>query len=104
MTGLFLICFVYGGYGFLAGSIIKGELEGVLLILLLVNIDVGWLQNPVFYAEAHNQMLIKYLPAYFPSQTSIIAAYTDYSITMPAITSLAYGVSFSTDCDDNILR
>lgn len=92
ITGLVLIGFVYGGYGFIAGSIIKGELEGILLILLLVNIDVGWLQNPILYAEAQNQMLIRFLPAYYPSQTAIIATFTEYSIFWPAIYSFAYGV------------
>ncbi|MDX1762525.1 MAG: hypothetical protein R3218_10255, partial [Christiangramia sp.] len=67
--GLMLIGFVYGSYGLAIGSLLKVELEGILMIVLLVNIDVGWLQNPLFYAEAQNQIIIKFLPAYFPSQT-----------------------------------
>lgn len=90
-VGLMLIGFVYGSYGLLAGSILKGELEGILLIVLLVNIDAGWLQNPLFYAGATNKVVIKYLPAYFPSQTTIIAAFTDYSALMPSLYSVCYG-------------
>ncbi len=41
ILGLSLMGFVYGCYGLLVGSLIKGELEGVLLIVLLVNIDAG---------------------------------------------------------------
>ena len=94
LFGLVLIGFVYGCYGLAVGSLIKGELEGILLIVLLVNVDVGWLQNPVFYAEAQNQIIIQTLPAYFPSQASIIAALTDYSAANAALNSLFYGAGF----------
>ena len=94
ILGLSLMGFVYGCYGLLVGSIIKGELEGVLLIVLLVNIDAGWLQNPLFYAEAQNQQIIRFLPAYFPSQSCIISAFTDYSIQNIAMNSLLYGFCF----------
>lgn len=90
--GLALNGFVYGCYGMLVGSLIKGELEGILLIVLLANIDAGWLQNPLFYAEAQNQAIIRYLPAFFPSQTSIIAAFTDFSAIMATLQSLLYGL------------
>jgi len=92
--GLALTGFVYGGYGMAVGSLIKGELEGILLIVLLVNIDAGWLQNPLFYAEAQNQIIIRYLPAYFPSQTSIIASFTGYSGKVASFKSLLYGFGF----------
>lgn len=92
--GLGLIGFVYGSYGMLVGSLIKMELEGILMIVLLVNIDVGWLQNPLFYAEAQNQTIIKFLPAYFPSQTAIISAVTDYSATTATLNGLLYGLVF----------
>jgi hypothetical protein len=92
--GLVLIGFVYGSYGMLVGSLIKMELEGILMIVLLVNIDVGWLQNPLFYAEAQNQAIIKFLPAYFPSQTAIISAVTDYSATTATINGSLYGLVF----------
>lgn len=90
-VGLILTGIVYGCYGILIGSLIKGELEGILFIVLLANIDAGWLQNPLFYAEAQNQQLIKFLPAYFPSQTTIIAAFTDFSIVSASINSIMYG-------------
>jgi hypothetical protein len=89
--GLILIGFVYGSYGLLVGSIISGELEGILLILLLVNIDAGWLQNPLFYAQAQNQVIIRYLPAYYPSQVSIISAFSDFSVINAFAKSLLYG-------------
>jgi len=92
--GLTLIGFVYGCYGLIIGSMIKGKLEGILLVFLLANIDVGWLQNPMYYAEAHNNIIIRYLPAYYPSQSVIIAAFTDYSVFNAAIYSILIGSGF----------
>jgi hypothetical protein len=87
----FLAGFVHASYGLLVGAAVRRELEGILLIVLLVNIDAGWLQNPIYYTEAQNQLLIRRLPAYFPSQASILSAFTDHSILGPTIGSLAYG-------------
>ncbi len=92
--GLMLTGFVYGCYGLAIGSLIKGKLEGVFFIVLLANIDAGWLQNPMYYAEAQNNIIIRYLPAYFPSQSAIIAAFTDYSGTDSAFLSILYGSGF----------
>ena len=92
--GLMLIGFVYGCYGLAIGSLIKGKLEGVFFIVMLANIDSGWLQNPMYYAEAHNNVIIRYLPAYFPSQSAIIAAFTDYSGIQAQFYSILYGTGF----------
>jgi hypothetical protein len=92
--GLMSIGFVYGCYGLAVGSLIKGKLEGVFFIVLLANIDAGWLQNPMYYAEAHNNVIIRYLPAYFPSQSAIIAAFTDYSGSNALLFSIMYGSFF----------
>lgn len=92
--GLMLIGFVYGCYGLAIGSLIKGKLEGVFFIVMLANIDSGWLQNPMYYAEAHNNVIIRYLPAYFPSQSAIIAAFTDYSGINARFFSILYGSFF----------
>ena len=91
ISGLTLIGFVYGCYGLAIGSLVKGKLEGVFLIVLLANIDAGWLQNPMYYAEAQNNIIIRYLPAYFPSQSAIIAAFTDYSGARAGLFSIIYG-------------
>ena len=88
--------FVYGCYGLLIGSIFKRDLEGILFIVLLVNIDPGWLQNPVYYTGAQNAVIIKNLPAYFPSQVSMISAFSNFSIFNPIIGSLVYGLIFLT--------
>lgn len=91
---LVLIGFVYGCFGLTIGTLIKGKLEGVFFIVLLANIDAGWLQNPMYYAEAHNNAIIRFLPAYFPSQSAIIAAFSDYSGANARFFSILYGTGF----------
>jgi hypothetical protein len=91
LAGFALEGYVYGCYGLLVGTIVRRELEGILLVVLLANIGVGWLQNPLFYAEAQNQVIIRALPAFFPSQVSMIAAFTDHAVTRPLLGGFAYG-------------
>jgi hypothetical protein len=92
MCGFALGGFVYGCYGLLVGAVFRRELEGILFIALLANIDVGWLQNPIYYADAQNKALIRHLPAFFPSQTSMVSAFTDYSLLFPVLGALTYGL------------
>ncbi|MGB7069587.1 MAG: ABC transporter permease [Pyrinomonadaceae bacterium] len=93
VLGFALAGLVHSCYGLLVGSLVKRELEGILLIVLLVNIDAGWLQNPLYYAEAHNRAIIRFLPAYFPSQASIVSAFTDHSISGPLSGSIGYAAT-----------
>jgi hypothetical protein len=90
LTGLALTGAVYGAYGLLIGALWKRSLESVLSIVLLTNIDVGWLQNPIFYTEATNRAIIHYLPGYFPSQVAMVAAFTSSSITNATVGALLY--------------
>ncbi|MDH5752003.1 MAG: hypothetical protein OEZ59_06255 [Deltaproteobacteria bacterium] len=92
--GLSLTGFVYGAYGSFVGSLIEGHLEGILMIVLLANIDAGWLQNPVFYAGAENQVIVRYLPAFYPSQVTMIQAFSAHSAVQQSLFSLGYGMIF----------
>ncbi|MEN8201960.1 MAG: hypothetical protein ABFS28_05140 [Bacteroidota bacterium] len=91
IAGFILIGFVYGSYGLLIGTLLRGELEGILLITLLANIDIGWLQNPIFYAGALNKALIRGLPAFYPSQLSNISAFSDHNFSRALMGSIFYG-------------
>jgi ABC-2 type transport system permease protein len=94
IAGYILCGFVYGSYGLFIGAILKRELEGILLVVLLANLDIGWLQNPIFYAGSQNKLIIKLLPGFNPAQVSVISAFTDYSVYSPVIYSLLYGSVF----------
>jgi hypothetical protein len=89
--GLLLCGWVYAGYGLLVGSLLRQELEGVLFIVLLVNVDVGWLQNPLYYTYAQHRALIRALPGYFPSQVGVVGAFTAHDPLGPALWAFAYG-------------
>ncbi len=86
--------YVYGCYGLLIGSIFSRDLEGILFIVLLANIDAGWLQNPVYYAEAQHRWIIRCLPAFFPSQAAMISAFSDHPVFSVMIKSVMYGSLF----------
>jgi hypothetical protein len=91
LLGFVMAGYVYGAYGMLVGAIFRRELEGILFIVLLANLDIGWLQNPIYYGDAQNKFIIRCLPAYFPSQLSMVSAFTDQSVLLPFLGSLAYG-------------
>ena len=94
ILGFLFTGITYGSYGILIGSLVKGELEGTLLVILLANIDAGWLQNPLFFAEARNKFIIQLLPAYHSSQISIAATFTNLSLLKPVLASSIYTSSF----------
>ena len=94
LSGMLFNGLIYGGYGMLAACMINGALEGTLMVILLANIDAGWLQNPLFFAEARNKIVIQLLPAYHPTQLSIGAAFTDLPVHTSIFISIAYLLFF----------
>jgi len=92
--GFLLIGFVYGSYGMLIGTVLTGELEGILFIVLLANLDISWLQNPIFYAAAPHKLFIRSLPSFYPSQVSLISAFSEHSIGPAVLESIVYGLIF----------
>jgi len=75
--GFFLGGLIYGLIGIVLGILSRRELDGILAILLLVNVDPGWLQNPVFYAGAHNRAIIDWLPSHHPCQLAMLSVFTE---------------------------
>jgi hypothetical protein len=94
ILGYILCGFVYGSFGLFIGAIFKKELEGILVIVLLANLDIGWLQNPIYYSAAPSKFIIRLLPGFNPSQVAVISAFSDYSISSQVIFSLIYGLVF----------
>jgi len=75
--GFFFGGLVYGCLGMLVGALVRGELEGVFVIVFLTNIDAGWLQNPIYFAHSQSKSLIQSLPGYGPIQLAVVNAFTD---------------------------
>ena len=91
LAGLVLVGYVYGCYGLMIGALWRRELESMFSVILLTNIDVGWLQNPVFYNEAENKAFIHWLPAYWPVQAAMTGAFTDAGVGASALGAFVYG-------------
>jgi len=89
-AGLFCGGLVYGSLGFLVGTITVHELEGVFVIVLLTNVDVGWLQNPVYYATSPRRALIEALPGHYPAQLAIVSTLTNDTAWSAIAKSSAY--------------
>ncbi|MBN1996028.1 hypothetical protein JW935_00665 [candidate division KSB1 bacterium] len=93
LMSFLLMGYIYGAYGLMVGALFRRELEGILFVVLLVNIDIGWLQNPLYYQGAQNQQIIRSLPAFFPSQAGMTAAFSDYSIWAVWLKGFFYGTT-----------
>lgn len=91
--GFLLTSLVYGTLGMAVGATVRRDLEGILFIILLVNVDAGWLQNPVFYGHAQNQELIRALPGHHPGQVAMRSAFTQAGVGDAVAWSLAYGAA-----------
>ena len=94
LGGVFLGFFVggllYGLLGILLGALCRRELDGILAILLLVNVDPGWLQNPVFYANAQHRALIHWLPSHHSCQLTLMSVFTERSLATELLLGAAW--------------
>jgi hypothetical protein len=93
LLGIAASAFVYGCYGLLVGTLFRQELESIFAILVLINIDAGWLQNPIYYRNAGSKWLIEALPAHSPSQIAYLSAFTSERIGSLVAWALAYGTA-----------
>jgi len=96
LTGFFLAGLIYSCYGLFIGSISKHELEGVFLIILVANVDIGWLQNPMYFIESTNQQVIKSMPGFLPAQLANLGAFTNEFPLVTLWGSILYALIFLT--------
>jgi hypothetical protein len=94
LLGIAVGAFVHGCYGLLVGTLFRDELESAFAIIVLVNVDAGWLQNPIHFQGARSKWLIEALPAHFPSQVAYLSAFTSEGIGTLVAYGLAYGTVF----------
>ena len=94
--GFLLLCVIYGAYGGIVGVLSRNFMVAILLIVLLANLDAGWLQNPVFYTYAQESRFIRALPAFYPCQFIFSAIFSEHLNGWSALLSLAYACGFLT--------
>jgi len=89
-AGFLLIGVVYGACGGIAGTMTRDFLLAFLVVALLADIDAAWLQNPVYYSAGQNIGLIRWLPAFYPSQMIFASGFTEDPNALAVAGSLAY--------------
>ncbi|MFH9424678.1 hypothetical protein [Streptomyces sp. NPDC017529] len=90
--GLFGAGLAYGGIGLLLGSLVRGELEGFFLVIMLSLVDTG-LQNPVLTVVDLSGP--EALPLYGANQLALAAAFTSSTPWTYGLFSLAWSAAAS---------
>jgi ABC-2 type transport system permease protein len=78
VLAVFWASVIYSFYGGLIATLIRSELAGIIAVLFLANIDVGYLEIPG-YSTVLDEWWARLLPGYFPVQLAIDAAFTGFS-------------------------
>src|SRR5581483_795277 len=89
---LFWGALIYSVYGMLTGVLVRHEWGGILIMLFLPAIDAGYLQVPGF-SDILDEWWAKLLPAYFPAQLAVDAAFTSHLEQLgPSLWSLGHSL------------
>jgi hypothetical protein len=90
LAGFILLGLIYGAYGGFVGILTKDFMVAILFVVLLANIDAGWLQNPVFYSTSQETEVIRWLPAFFPCQFIFSSVFSEKFNLWALLMSLIY--------------
>jgi hypothetical protein len=90
--GFFCAALIYGALGLLLGVLVRGELEGFFLIIMVSLIDTS-LQNPLGNPVA-NQDFLRWFPSYAPMQFIVAGAFNQKIPWLYLLYSLAWPVGF----------
>jgi hypothetical protein len=91
-AGFLFITVIYGAYGGVVGVLSRSFMPALLWIVLLAQLDAGWLQNPVYYSAAQESDVIHWLPAFYPCQLVFSAAFTSRDNAAAMSGSLVWAV------------
>lgn len=82
------VCLVYGAMGMCLAVFLRGEVEGLVTIIMTSIIDLAP-QNPVA-STAADKPLVAFLPSYGSLQTSLAAGFTRSATVSPLLHSAAW--------------
>lgn len=91
--GFFCAALSYGALGVLLGVLVRGELEGFFLIIMVSLIDTS-LQNPLGNPVA-NQDFLRWFPSFAPMQLAVAGAFSQHVPWHYLLTSLAWPIGFA---------
>lgn len=91
--GFFCAALSYGALGLLLGVLVRGELEGFFLIIMISLIDTS-LQNPLGNPIA-NQGFLRWFPAFAPMQFSVAGGFAQTIPWTYLLSALAWPFGFA---------
>lgn len=83
----------YAAFGLLMGVLVRGDLEGFFLIIMISILDT-FLENPVDNPLANNPIL-QFFPSYGPTQFAAAGAFHHRALASMAVLSLAWTAAFA---------
>jgi hypothetical protein len=83
----------YAAFGLLVGVLVRGDLEGFFLIIMISLLDT-FFQNPVDNPLA-NKPLLEFLPSYAPTQFAAAGAFHHQTLVSMVALSLAWTGAFA---------
>ena len=83
----------YAAFGLLIGVVVRGDLEGFFLIIMISMLDT-FLENPVDNPLA-NKPLLEFFPSYAPTQFAAAGAFHHQALASMAGLSLAWTAAFA---------
>jgi hypothetical protein len=91
--GFFCSALSYGALGLLLGALVRGELEGFFLIIMISLIDT-LLQNPLGNPIA-NQPVLRWFPSFAPMQISVAGGFDLHMNWLYLLYALAWPCGFA---------
>jgi hypothetical protein len=83
----------YAALGLLIGVLVRGDLEGFFLIIMVSMLDT-FLENPVDNPLA-NKLILEFFPSYGPTQFAAAGAFHHQALMSMAAVSLAWTAAFA---------
>jgi ABC-2 type transport system permease protein len=74
VLGFFAATLAYGAFGLFLGVLVRGELEGFFLVIM-VSLTDTFLQNPTGNPAA-NQHVVEFFPSFAPTQVAVAGGFT----------------------------
>jgi hypothetical protein len=78
----------YGAFGLLLGVVVRGELEGFFLVIMISLMDT-FLQNPIGNPAA-NKNILAFFPSFAPMQLAVAGGFTDLHPVRYLLIALAW--------------